>query len=298
MRALVMAGALLFSATAAIGFDGSLKIRTVGAPMEALSGGEKGKKPDTAVLLAMTPADLLAKAGDQAVAQEATVYVSGSKVRMDAPVGQGKDGSVIVFENGTTWLVSPEEKQYIEWTQADAKIASERMAAFKKALREQLPQLEPAKRKEAEAVLARMEASEKKPAVTLTALGTKQTISGMQTTAYKAVEGPTTVVGWITEEQPALSEALRMVTERMRKVAGPTSQKPSVRELMQGKGLPVMVQTVEPEGYRIEEVLSIDTKPVPASLFAAPKNFKKITGTEVLNQMMGGPPPPGGKPAP
>ena len=69
-------------------------------------------------------------------------------------------------------------------------------------------------------------------------------------------------------------------------------------QLMQAKGLPVMVQTVEPDGYRIEEVLSIESKPVSASLFAAPKNFKKITGTEVLDQMMGGGPPPaqGGKP--
>ncbi len=296
MRALSMiAGALLLSATAALAFDGTLKIRTVGAPMEALASG-KDKKPDTATLLAMMPADLLAKAGDQGAQQEATVYVSGNKVRMDAPVGQGQDGSVIVFENGTTWLVSPEEKQYIEWTQADAKIASEKMAAFKKALREQLPLLEPAKRKEAEAVLERMEAGEKKPAINLTPLGKTQTISGMQTAAYKAVDGSSTVVGWITEEQPELSEALRTVTERMRKVAGPATQKPSVRELMQGKGLPVMVQTVEPEGYRIEEILSIEAKPVPASLFAAPKNFKKISGTEVLNQMMGGPPPPGANP--
>ena len=293
MRGFVIAGALLLSAATALGFDGTLKLRTVAAPLDALKTGKSGTAPDSDALLAMMPAALLSKAGDGALVQEATVYVSGNKVRMDAPVAQGQEGSVIVFDTGTTWLVSPGEKQYIEWTQADAKAAAERMAQLKTALREQLPQMPPDKRKEAEAFLKQME-EQSKAKVSLNPLGKTQTISGMDTSAYKSVDGSITVVGWISEQYPDLSRALHNVSQRMRKLGGQPGQKESVRELMQAKGLPVMVQTVEPDSYRIEEVLTVDLKPVPASTFTVPKDYKKISGSEMLKKMMPAKPEPQG----
>jgi hypothetical protein len=46
-----------------------------------------------------------------------------------------------------------------------------------------------------------------------------------------------------------------------------------------------MVQTLDPQSYRVEEVLDVEAKPVSADLFTVPKDFAKTTGRDAMKNM-------------
>lgn len=286
----LVAAALLCAAPAARAFDGTVTLRTISVPRDALAKLNDGKAPDAKATLAMMPAKLL-EAKDAADVRETTVYVSGPKVRMDAPLEKGKKGFALVdLDKGTTWFVVPEEKRYIEWSKDDAKAMGEKMVQVRKMLTERLAQMPPEQRAQAEQMLKNMPTENDAkappaPPVPLTALDKTQDINGMQATAFEAKEGDATVVGWVTQAQPALSTALRSVSDRMEQMTPANMRKPSVRASLQAKGLPVMVQTLEPDRYRIEEVTKIEQKSVPADLFVVPKDYTKTTGRDAIKAM-------------
>lgn len=286
---------LLFaSALAALGagparaFEGTVTLRTVSVPRAALAALHDGKTPDAQQIFAMLPAQLLAAKGVGAEVRETTVYVSGPKVRMDAPLERDKSGYALVdIDQGTTWFVVPEEKRYIEWSKADAKAMGDKMVEVRKTLQARLAQLPPEQRAQAEEMLKNMPAEPAANApppapIALTALDRTLTINGMPATAYEASEHGATVIGWVTQAQPKLAAALRAVAERMEQMTPANMRKASVRASLQQKGLPVMVQTLEPTRYRIEEVLAVDQKPVPADLLAVPKGYTRTTGRDAL----------------
>ncbi|MGD9763777.1 MAG: hypothetical protein AB7V27_08705 [Candidatus Binatia bacterium] len=286
-RNVLAASALLLIAAAAPAYDATVRLRTMQVDREALPPGKDGKPPGTDAVLALTPETLLKKGAPQAIVQEGIVYVSGTKVRMDTETDQGAY-SIVVLDNGITWMIVPAEKRYIEWTEADAKAAADKMENMKKLLKERLPSLPPDQRKQAEAVLKRIDPDANVPTSALQpkALDQTKTVHGMKAEGYRIKDGDTTVVGWITQDQPELTQALRLLTERMQKQQlAPGGPQKTVREILQGKGLPVLVQTVEPDVYRIEEIISVDQKPLAADLFTVPKDFKKTSGSEVLNKI-------------
>lgn len=284
---LAVAAALLCAAPAAHAFDGTVSLRTMSTPRSALAALNDGKAPDEAATFAIMPAQLLA-AKDKPDVRETKVYVSGPKVRMDAPLEKSKQGFALVdLDKGTTWFVIPEEKRYIEWSKDDAKAMGEKMVQVRKMLSERLAQMPPEQRKQAEQMLKTMptenDASAPPPApVPLKALDKTQDINGMKSTAYSATEGDAAVVGWVTQDQPALGEALRQVAQRMEQLTPANMRKATVRESLQAKGLPVMVQTLEPERYRIEEIVKIEQKPVPADLFKLPADYTRTTGRDAI----------------
>ena len=49
----------------------------------------------------------------------------------------------------------------------------------------------------------------------------------------------------------------------------------SARTSLGEKGFPVMMQTLDPHHYRVEEVMAVEKKTVPADMFAVPKDFAK-----------------------
>jgi hypothetical protein len=131
------------------------------------------------------------------------------------------------------------------------------------------------------------------PTVAITPLNKEQTINGMQTTGYKATEEENTVVAWVTNDQPELNKALLTVSERMEKLTPANMRKESVRRQLQQKGLPVMVQNLGGGRYRVEEIVSVEQKPVDATLFNVPKDFTRTTGRDAMKNMPG----PGAGPA-
>jgi len=285
LAALAAAVALASQARA---FEGTVTLRTISVTRDELVKDNGGKAPDTAQTLALMPAQLLA-ATDKPEARETTVYVNGQKVRMDAPLTHDKTGYAIVdLTKGTTWLVVPDEKRYIEWSMEDAKAMAAKMSQVQKMLKERMAQLPPDQRKQAEEMMKNMQTNDSDtppPPIDLKPLDKTQTINGMQSTAFEAKDGDATVVGWVTQDQPELAKALLEVSNRMEQMTPPNMRKPTVRTAFQTKGFPVLVQTVEGDRYRVEEVLKVEKKPVAADLFVVPTEYAKTTGRDALKNV-------------
>ena len=287
LRAVLGAGLILMAPAGARAFEGSLKLRTVAVDRNQLGKVTGGKAPDIEQTLAITPDKLLAAKDTDAQVRESMVYVSGAKVRMDAPLDKNKEGFAIIdTEKNTTWFVVPSEKRYIEWSEADAKAMSDKMVEVEKMMKERMGSLPPEQRAQVEAMLKKMKPPEGAAAAAapnVKPTGKTQTVNGMSAAGYEVKMGDETMVGWITQEQPELAKMLRTVQERMDKMTPPSMRGPqTARTALSQKGFPVMVQTVDTDHYRVEEVVSVDKKAVPADLFALPKDFTKTTGRDAM----------------
>ena len=286
LRAVLGAGLILMAPAGARAFEGSLKLRTVAVDRNQLGKVTGGKAPDIEQTLAITPDKLLAAKDTDAQVRESMVYVSGAKVRMDAPLDKNKEGFAIIdTEKNTTWFVVPSEKRYIEWSEADAKAMSDKMVEVEKMMKERMGSLPPEQRAQVEAMLKKMKPPEGATAAApnVKPTGKTQTVNGMSAAGYEVKMGDETMVGWITQEQPELAKMLRTVQERMDKMTPPSMRGPqTARTALSQKGFPVMVQTVDTDHYRVEEVVSVDKKPVSADLFALPKDFTKTTGRDAM----------------
>lgn len=287
MRETVCAAVLLLPLTAGA-FEGSLKLRTVSASRDQLAkvtGGSAAPSADQA--LAITPAQLVAAQDAGVLVRESMVYVSGSKVRMDLPLDHDKGGYAIVdTDKGTTWFVVPAEKRYIEWSEADAKAMGEKMTQVEKMMKERMASLPPEQRAQVEAMMKNIKppsADAPAPKVNLKALDKTQTVNGMQASAFQVQTGDATLVGWVTQDQPDLAKTLHTVQERMEKMTPVNLRgRETARNALGEKGFPVMVQTLDPGHYRVEEVLSVQPGGVKAELFVPPSGFTKTTGRDAL----------------
>lgn len=286
LRAAVGAALIVMAPAAVPGFEGTLKLRTVSVDRDQLGKVTGGKAPDAEQTLALMPDKLLAAKDAGAQVRESTVYVSGTKVRMDTPLEKNREGYAIIdTEKNTTWFVVPGEKRYIEWSEADAKAMSEKMVQVEKMMKERMGSLPPEQRAQVEAMLKNMKggADAAAPKVEIKSIGKTQTVNGMQASAYEVKTGDETMVGWVTQDQPELSKTLRSVQERMEKMTPPSMRgRQSARTSLGEKGFPVMVQTIDPGHYRVEEVVAVEKKAVPADLFSVPKDFAKTTARDAI----------------
>ena len=290
IRAAACAVLIVAAPGAVWAFEGTMKLRTMAVERDQLSKMSGGKAPDTEQTLAILPAQLLAAKDSGAQMRESMVYVSGSKVRMDTPLEQSADSYAIVdTDKDLTVFVVPSEKRYIEWSQADAQAMGAKMEQLEKMMRERMATLPPDQRAQVESMLKNMHAGTENgvPAkVDLKPTGKSQTINGMQTTGYEVKTDDETMVGWVTQDQPELSKMLQTVQARMEKMTPPSLQgRQSARTALGLKGFPVMVQTVDPSHYRIEEVVAVEKKAVPADLFTVPKEFSRTTGRDAMQRI-------------
>jgi hypothetical protein len=286
-RAGLGAALILTAPVAVFGFEGTLKLRTVLVDRSQLAKVTGGAVPDPAQALAITPKQILDAKDAGGQSRESMVYVSGNKVRMDTPLEKNKDGYAIVdTDKNTTWFVVPSEKRYIEWSEADAKAMGEKMVQMEKMLKERMATLPPEQRAQVETMLKKMKAGnegEGAPKVDVKATGKTETINGMESAAFEVKTGDETLLGWVTQDQPELAKMLRNVQQRMEKMTPPSMRgRQSARTAIGEKGFPVRVQTLDPEHYRIEEVLAVEKKNVPADLFVVPKDFTKTTAREAM----------------
>jgi len=267
MRVTMCALALLALPLTAAGFEGTLTLRTLAVPRAQLAKVNGGTAPTADQALAITPAQLSAAKDAGVAVHEGIVLVSGAKVRMDMPREDGKGGYAIVdTDKGTTWFVIPSEKRYIEWSEADAKAMGEKMVQVEKMMKERMATLPPDQRAQVEAMMKNL-----KP------------INGMQASAFEVQQGDSTMIGWVTQDQPDLAKTLRTVQERMQKLT-PASlrSRETARTALGEKGFPVRVQTLDGEHYRVEEVITVKAEAVAAEQFAPPKDFAKTTGRDAM----------------
>jgi hypothetical protein len=272
-----------------IGFEGTLKLRSVAVERDELGKVTGGKTPDAEQTLAIMPDKLLAAKDANPQVFESYMYVSGPKVRMDAPLEKGKDGYAIIdTEKNTTWFVVPSEKRYIEWSEADAKAMGDKMAQLEKMMKERMGSLPPEQRAQAEAILKNMQGTSgaAAPKIDVKATGKTQTVNGMQAVGYEVKTNDETLIGWVTKDEPELSKMLRTVQERMEKMTPPAMRgRQAARTSLTEKGFPVMVQTLAADHYRVEEITSVEKKPVSADLFIVPKDYAKTTGRDAMKNV-------------
>jgi hypothetical protein len=285
MRAALGAALVLLVPAVGSAFDGTLKLRTVFVERSGLKSLNGGTAPDTEQTLKLTP-DQLASAKDSgAQMRESTVYVSGSKVRMDAPLDRTKEAYAIIdTDKNVTWFVIPSEHRYIEWTESDAKAMNEKLADIEKMMKDKMATLPPEQRGQVESMLKSLHGEGEKAAIDIKPTGATQTINGMKTAAYEVKTGDETIIGWVTQEQPDLNKMLHTVQERMEKMTPPSMRgRQTARTRLGEKGFPVRVQTIDPEHYRIEEVVGIDKEAVSPDMFKVPAEYAKQTARDAMN---------------
>lgn len=272
------------------GFEGTLKFRTITVPAAQLKGLTEGGSTDTQKVYAIPMDKLLAAPGVKP--RESVIQVRGSKVRANTG-GRDPDGYVIMdVDQGTSLMVMPAQKKYIEWTKADMKELTDKMSEMQKQMKERMAELPPEQRKQMEAMMKNLpNAGGTAPQPQVRALGKTETINGMQTSAYEVRIGDESAVGWVTEDQKDLQHTFKNLREGEEKMMSHNPGK-GIQAALADKGLPIRVQKVDKDEYRVEELVDVQRTPMSAALFSVPAGFEKTTPQQMMRHEPPGKPEP------
>jgi hypothetical protein len=217
--------------------------------------------------------------------QKSTVFVEGGKVRMEI---EGIVRMVMIFDAGkqVLWIVSPDKGTYTEInssTPAGGSMAERRqqaMAQSQKQMEEKMAGLPPEQRAQMEQMMKRMTAPSAAPVITYKSTGVTDKVGTFTCSKYEvfnngkriAVDCTATLDQMhMTEADFKAFEAFgKFEKERMGSRGAST---PAIEEL---KGY--LVHSVSYNGDKQTSemtVLSVDHKPVDASLFSLPAGVKK-----------------------
>ena len=287
MRAQVVALMLAYVLPAptiahADGFEGTLKFRTITVPVDQLKGLTEGGSTDPEKVYAIPMDKLLAVPGVKP--RDTAIQVKGSKVRANTG-GRDPDGYVIMdIDAGTSLMVMPEQKKYVEWTKADMQALSDRMAEMQKQMKERMASLPPDQRQQMEAVMKNLPgaAGSTPPKPVVRPLGKTQTINGMQAAAYEVKIGDESAIGWVTQDQKDLQRAFKGLREGEERMMSSHTPSIGIQAALADSGLPVRVQKIDHGEYRIEELVDVQRTPLNADLFAAPAGFEKTTPQQMM----------------
>jgi hypothetical protein len=270
------------------GFEGTLKFRTINVPVDQLKS-LTGGSTDAEKVYAIPMDKLLAAPG--VTPRDTSIQVKGSRVRANTG-GHDPDSYVIMdIGQGTSWIVMPSQKKYIEWTKADMKALTDKMAGMQKQMQERMASMPPEQRKQMEAMMKNLPGVQGStpPKPQVRALGKTETINGMQASAFDVRIGDQSAIGWVTQDQKDLQHTFKNLREGEEKMM---SHKPGegIQSALADKGLPVRVQKVDHGDYRVEELVAIQRTPMAADLFTVPAGFKKTTPQEMSGGAKAGKP--------
>ena len=278
---LFVAGALSVAAPAAAGgFEGAVTQHSVVVPNAALKP-LVGEGDLTAEKVLAIPADKIAAlASDPASGARplnAVIHVKGTKFRVDMMINDKPGFLIVDSATDTTWIAVPDDKVYIEWTQADHEAMTAKADAQRKKiemLRAQEDKLSPEDRSRLEAALGPTPVpTVVAPTPAVKKLEQSDTINGVKVTAYELRQGATVSRGWLSSEHPDLLAAFVAASKSQQSVR-PT--RPSAIEVLSAHGLPVRVQTFTPDHYEQVDLVEIDAEAVPDAQFTVPADFKKV----------------------
>ncbi len=289
MKTAILVAVVLVAPGIAIGFEGSMSFRTILVQRDQLANLKTDKpSPEPEKAFAIPTTELLSLTGPSgAKVSSMKVYVNGSKVRAEVP---GTDGGYFIVdtEKNTTLLVVPKDKKCIEWTAKDSEAFADSMARMQKEMermaREKLPSLPPEQRQQVEKMLKEQGVGAAATTkVDVRPLGEKQTINGMETAGYEIKLENEKTLAWVTQDQPELGKLHRTVQEQMEKMippAGRSRQRASTA--LAQHGLPVMVQTLGPEQYVVQELVAVTAEPLAGDLFTVPADYARVSATEAM----------------
>ena len=263
------------------GFEGTLKFRTITVPADQLKGLTEGGSTETQKVYAIPMDKLLAAPGVKP--RESLIQVKGSKVR--ANTGGRDPGYVIMdVDQGTSLMVIPGQKKYIEWTKADMKELTDKMSAMQKQMKDRIAELPPEQRKQMEAMMKSLpDTGSAAPQPQVHALGKTQTINGMQTNAYEVRVGDESALGWVTKDQKDLQHTFKNLREGEAKMMSHNPGK-GIQAALADNGLPIRVQKVDKDEYRVEELVEVQRTPMSADLFSVPAGFEKTTPQQMMGR--------------
>jgi len=288
-RPLTLVIAVLSVPVGAAAFEGSLGFRTILVQRDQLANLKTDKsssQPEKA--FAIPTEELLSITGPSgAKVSSMRVYISGTKVRADVP---GSDGGYFVIDTdkNTTLLVMSKDKKCIEWTAKDTEAFAETMARMKKEVeriaKEKLPNLPPDQRAQVEKMLKSEGLGGESP-IDVQPLNEKRTINKMQTEGYAIRLGEEKTLAWVTQDQPELTSLHRTVQEQMEKMVPPSGRaRQRASTALAKHGLPVLVQTLGPDQYIVQELVAVESAPVAADFFTVPADYKCIGAMEAMKQ--------------
>ncbi len=193
-----------------------------------------------------------------------TMYIKGGKIRGE----QAGDDSQISYsildsETGAFILVSDAQRAYWRWGAAPAAGAARGPAAARSAAR--------------------------RP--TVRDLGRTAAIHGRQCRAYEVIDEAGDIIrGWVSTEQSGLRAALSNFVARIRQMSGSEEDtEVDAEDLLWEKGIPVRIERVTFASgtlsrYEIEDIVSVEQRPVAASMFAAPAAYKEKPLSELFGE--------------
>lgn len=215
-----------------------------------------------------------------------TLRIRGSLVRYDQEWGPGY--VVIDLSTGTTRIVDPSSRSYIEYTAEDAKAAAEAADAATREAEGMMSTmgLDPADAGGADGEEEGVHFTPKTRARGLT-----ETVNGFSASAYEAEAGNEIGRGWCTQDQQGIREALEHLGDQTAALGGDDddpsgSDGPVLEDLICEKGLPVRTQilTLGTGGglaYSVTEILSVERTPLPDDVFEVPAGFTKKSMREM-----------------
>lgn len=280
------------AAVFAEGFEGTLKWRKISVPVHELPGlAGSEAQPDPSAVFAIPMGTLLAKKGAGVEVEEETIYVKGSKVRADIGGLEEEDkGGYVIMDvpTGTSTMVMPQRKKFVEWSAPDVDAMTQRMEAAREQMMKQLAGLPPEQRKQVESMMQGMGgggagAKGEPTKLDVRPLGKTQTINGMEAAGYEVHGGRRSGVGWVTQAHKELGRTLQKIEEDQKKLLPPEARaEQEVGAVLASYGLPVRVQHLGEGEYEVEELVEITPQSLSADLFAVPGGFEKTT----MDQMM------------
>lgn len=211
-------------------------------------------------------------------AEALTVHIRGPLVRYDQ--GSGPGYVITDLSTGTTRLVDPSTRSYVEITAEDARAAAGAAQAAARKAEEMMGSigLDPANADDEDT--DRVDFPPK-----TRALGLTQTVNGFSAAAYEAEAGRGIGRGWCAEGQQGVREALQHLGDQVSAFGGnedapSDADGPVLEDLICKTGLPVRTQILRlgPAGglaYSVTEILSVERTPQSDDVFKVPAGFTK-----------------------
>lgn len=249
------------------GFEGEIKTRTISVghmtleQLELTTPEQVFALPVERILALKADPD----AGYDVGVEEGVFSVKGSLLRAEAPLATGTDPAdkwywVVDVQSGSSFMIQPSRRRYVAFTD-EAKPGQTPSAA--KAAAQRGPRPRP--------------------------LGAR-TIEGIRTTGYEVRTESEIARGWVTEQGDLVGVArgLQSFSEKMVEQVGGQLEM-DAEDLLLVQGFPMLVQTLEVTedeigDYEIMEIVSVERKSLPASLFAVPAGYQKVTWEQLAQE--------------
>lgn len=262
-------------------FEGEVRQRTItiqAGALDALLYGD-ADEPDVedeteeamlrrmmARLFEVPAARLLEAADEDGEVEEFTVFVKGNKIAAGGHTGDGPPFLVIVdLDAQSITMVNERERYFVRMTNDEYHRELVSMGVTP-----------PPDGPEGAQPLVRP-------------LGRNATISGATCRGFEVSdeEGGLTW-GWVTDAYPGLAATIRDYGRRMDQMFGDAAADVSAEDVLFERGFPMRLQRLRGggmfESYEIEDVLSVQAKPIPDSAFEVPAGFAQKTFRELMGR--------------